>query len=89
MPGCALVDKLSSQAQLSAEPEGGLTEENPPRPPLLPWELLGSVWNGTAPPILAQLHGLDSGSVVSAGVSQSKFHSEGHYEGEGSTVQQL
>ena len=89
-PGRALVDEPSSQAQLSAVPEGGPTEENPPCPPLLPWELLESVWSGTPPPPrLAQLHGLDSGFVASAAVSQSEFRPEGPYEGEGSMLQWL
>lgn len=52
-PGHALVDEPSSQAQLSALPEGGPTEENPPCPPLLPWELLESVWSGTPTPTKA------------------------------------
>ena len=42
------------------------------------------MWNG--PPLrLAQMQGLDFGFVM----SQSGFHSEGRYEGEGSVVQWL
>lgn len=62
-PGRALVDDPSSQAQLSAVPEGGPTEEDPPAPHLF----LGSACSlcrvGPPQSRLAQLQGLGSGFV--------------------------